>query len=153
MLRISGWKRQSVRKLAKPKNENSKTPIAPRNRTNQKRNESLSKTETILRAYDRQINQHLMISKECFLVAKSRSMLDRFQPIRTRVQTLNFRASELDLVPPIRKLDISVSAKMHFSLNSKNLVHYQLHSSINIAVLLFTKTLYPMLKLFQKRKI
>ena len=67
MLRISGWKRQSVRKLAKPKNENSKTPIAPRNRTNQKRNESLSKTESILSAYDRQINHHLMISKESFL--------------------------------------------------------------------------------------
>ena len=67
MLRISGWKRQSVRKLAKPKNENSKTPVAPRNRTKQKRNESLSKTESILRAYDRQINQHLMISKESFL--------------------------------------------------------------------------------------
>ena len=81
MLRISGWKRQSVRKLAKPKNENSKTPITPRNRTNQKRNESLSKTENILRAYDRQINQHLMISKESFPVVKSRSMLARFQPI------------------------------------------------------------------------
>jgi len=63
MLRISGWKRQSVRKLAKPKNnEISKNTISARKRTN-KRNESLSKTENILRAYDRQINQHLMISK------------------------------------------------------------------------------------------
>ena len=73
MLRISGWKRQSVRKLAKPKNENSKTPIAPRNRTKQKRNETLTKTESILRAYDRQINQHLMISKESFLVGMGQS--------------------------------------------------------------------------------
>ena len=80
MLRISGWKRQSVRKLAKPKNENSKTPIAPRNRTNQKRNESLSKTESILRAYKRQVNQHLMISKESFLFLY-RFRLNRFQPI------------------------------------------------------------------------
>ena len=66
MLRISGWKRQSVRKLAKPKNlKNSKTSRASRNQP--KRNEKLSKTEQILNAYDRQVSQHLMISKESFL--------------------------------------------------------------------------------------
>ena len=66
MLRISGWKRQSVRKLAKPKNlDNSKTSRPARNQP--KRNEKLSKTEQILNAYDRQVSQHLMISKERFL--------------------------------------------------------------------------------------
>ena len=65
MLRISGWKRQSVRKLAKPKNlDNSKTSRPARNQP--KRNEKLSKTEQILNAYDRQVSQHLMISKERF---------------------------------------------------------------------------------------
>ena len=61
MLRISGWKRQSVRKLAKPK-------TVPRNNSNQNRDKALSKSEKILNAYERQVNQHLMISKEGFLV-------------------------------------------------------------------------------------
>ena len=146
MLRISGWKRQSVRKLAKPKNENSKTPIAPRNRTNQKRNESLSKTESILRAYDRQVNQHLMISKESFLFL--------YRLIGLIADQLSVSANlAWYSSAPYTKLDISVSVKMHFNLNLKNLVHYQLNSSVNIAALLFTKTPYLMLKSFQKRKI